>query len=230
MSMRSREYVTNTKSSVLSPPLPFIHSSLIVLYAIPLDASNIDRTPSQLANDIFGINETETQDPVNAKSQVLRCSRGQLNYIPACGTPEQSCYSTPLVVNGVLRVPINYNVTGIASGTVKNWVEAEAQSECSCVNHYLSPFIHVCYTFGCESYENFESISHLPSLPSITCRNSPIPNPTHRSLQLQSDHARHSRRSRLGRSGGLGLPPRSDVCLSKFLFLSDGGPSSRVRA
>ena len=121
--------------------LLFIHSSLIVLYAVPLDASNTHRTPSRLANDIFGINVNETQDTVNARSQVLRCSRGKLNYIPACGTPEQSCSSNNnqsiYFKDGVLRVPINYNVTGIASGTVKNWVEAEAQSEWFC------PFVHV---------------------------------------------------------------------------------------
>ena len=114
--------------------LLFIHSSLIVLYAVPLDASNTHRTPTQLANDIFGINVTETQDLVNARSQMLSCSRGKLSYIPACGaTPEQSCsYNVNQSIwfqNGVLRVPIPYNVTGIASGTVKNWVEAEAQSE-----------------------------------------------------------------------------------------------------
>ncbi len=113
--------------------LVFIHSSLIVLYAAPLDASNTHRTPSQLANDIFGINTNEAQDPVNARSQVLRCSRGQLNYIPACGTSGQACYpflnQSVYFVNGVLRVPINYNIAGVASGTVKNWVEAEAQSE-----------------------------------------------------------------------------------------------------
>ncbi|KAL3778796.1 hypothetical protein ACHAW5_006762 [Stephanodiscus triporus] len=108
-------------------------SFLIVLYAMPLDASNTHRTSVQLANDIFGINDSvsEPQDLVNARSQVLRCSRGQLNYVPACGTAEQMCY--PFVnqsvsfVNGVLQVPINYNITGIAWGTVMNWVEAEAQ-------------------------------------------------------------------------------------------------------
>ena len=113
--------------------LLFIHSTLIVLYAVPLDASNIDRTPTQLANDVFGIAVNETQDLVNGRSQVLSCSGGKLSYIPACGTPEQSCSSNVnqsiWFKNGVLRVPIPYNVTGIASGTVKNWVEAEAQSE-----------------------------------------------------------------------------------------------------
>ncbi len=101
-----------------------IHSSLIVLYAVPLDASNTHRTPSQLAKDIFGINTNETQDPVNARSQVLRCSRGQLNYIPACGTSGQACYpfvnQSVYFVDGVLQVPINYNIAGVASGTVKN--------------------------------------------------------------------------------------------------------------
>jgi hypothetical protein len=108
-------------------------SYLIVLYAVPLDASNTDRTPTQLANDVFGINVNETQDLVNARSQMLSCSGGKLSYIPACATAEQSCSSNVnqsiWFKNGVLRVPIPNNVTGIASGTVKNWVEAEAQSE-----------------------------------------------------------------------------------------------------
>ena len=68
------------------------------------------------------------QDAVNARSQMLRCSGGQLNLIPACGTEEQACYNEPLITNGVLEVPIDQNVTGIKSGTVKNWVTAEAQA------------------------------------------------------------------------------------------------------
>ena len=48
------------------------------------------------------------------------------DYIPACGTEEQTC-SSPLITNGVLEVPINENVTGVTSGTVVNWVKAEAQ-------------------------------------------------------------------------------------------------------
>jgi hypothetical protein len=122
-------YSSPTKSVVLL----FIHSSLIVLYAEPLDASNTHRTPTQLANDIFGINVTEIRDTLNARSQMLSCSRGKLSYVPACATTEQACSSNTnqsiWFKNGVLRVPIPYNVTGIASGTVKNWVEAEAQSE-----------------------------------------------------------------------------------------------------
>ena len=45
-------------------------STLIVLYTIPLDAVNNDRTSVELANDIFGINNTDIQDAVNAKSQM----------------------------------------------------------------------------------------------------------------------------------------------------------------
>jgi hypothetical protein len=124
------------------------HSSLLVLYAMPLDASNT-RTSGQLANDIFGINTSvsEPQDPVNGRSQVLRCSRGQLNYMPACGTDGQACY--PFVnqsvsfVNGILQVPINYNIAGIDSGTVVNWVAAEAQSEIFCVSHQCSTLMVV---------------------------------------------------------------------------------------
>ncbi len=83
----------------------------------------------------------EVQDPVSGRSQILRCSRGKLNYIPACATTEQSCtrtFDTISFVNGVLRVPINNNVAGIASGTVVNWVEAEAQSECLSMWNLLS--------------------------------------------------------------------------------------------
>ena len=135
----ANNFCSHFASSLLSQnPFTFfllliIHSSVIVLYAEPLDASNTHRTSTQLANDIFGINVSEIQDPVNARSQMLSCSRGKLSYIPACGTPEQSCSSNVnqsiWFKNGVLRVPIPYNVTGNASGTVKNWVEAEAQSE-----------------------------------------------------------------------------------------------------
>jgi hypothetical protein len=100
-------------------------STLLVLYAIPLDASNDNRNAVQLQNDIFGIGTNP--DPVNVRSQMLACSRGQLEYIPACGTPEQTC-SHPLIANGVMEVPINNNVTGVASGTVVNWVTAEAQN------------------------------------------------------------------------------------------------------
>jgi hypothetical protein len=127
------EYFSSRTKSFHLILLLVIHSSLIVLYAVPLDVSNTNCTPSQLANNIFGINVNETKDAVNVRSQALRCSRGKLNYIPACGMPEQLCSSNNnqsiYFKNGVLRVPINYNVTGIASGTVKNWVEAKAQSE-----------------------------------------------------------------------------------------------------
>ena len=99
-------------------------STLIVLYAIPLDSINDKRTSIQLANDLFGINTTEVQDEVNAKTQMLACSGGKLDYIPACS--EQTCSSSP-ITNGILEVPINENVTGIKSGTVVNWVKAEAQ-------------------------------------------------------------------------------------------------------
>jgi hypothetical protein len=136
---RGKNFCSHFASSLLSQnPFTFfllliIHSTLIVLYAIPRDASNTHRTSTQLANDVFGLNVSEIKDPVNARSQMLSCSRGKLSYIPACGTPEQSCSSNVnqsiWFKNGVLQVPIPNNVTGIASGTVKNWVEAEAQSE-----------------------------------------------------------------------------------------------------
>ena len=53
-------------------------STLIVLYAIPLDVINDERTSIQLANDIFGINTTEVRDEVNVKTQMLACSGGKL--------------------------------------------------------------------------------------------------------------------------------------------------------
>ena len=95
---------------------------------MPPDAVNDDITSVQLANDIFGINTTEAVDPVNVKNQVARCSKGQLNYIPACGTQEQTCFNEPLIVNGILEVPISQNVTGIDWSTVTNWLTAEAQA------------------------------------------------------------------------------------------------------
>jgi hypothetical protein len=91
--------------------------SLIILYTAPLGASNTNHTPSQLANNIFVINVNETKDVVNARSQVLRCSRGKLNYIPMCSTPVQLCSSNNNLSiyfkNGILSVPITYIVIGI---------------------------------------------------------------------------------------------------------------------
>lgn len=55
------------------------------------------------------------------------CSKGQLNYIPACGTQEQACFGSSPIVNGVLEVPIDKNITGVPSGDVVNWVKAAAQ-------------------------------------------------------------------------------------------------------
>ena len=109
---------------------------MIVLYAVPLDVSN-DKTSAQYANDVFGINVTEAADPVSGRSQMLRCSRGQLEYIPACGTEEQACFGEPLVVNGVMEVPIANNATGVASGTIVDWVATEAQGEYRCPSLHL---------------------------------------------------------------------------------------------
>lgn len=81
------------------------NSTLIVLYAIAPDAVNNDRTSVQLANDIFGINTTEAVDPVNVKNHMARCSKGQLNYIPASGAEQ--------IVNGILEVPISQNIVGV---------------------------------------------------------------------------------------------------------------------
>ena len=80
---------------------------------MPPDAVNDIRSSVQLANDIFGLNTTGVQDEVNAKSQMLACSRGQLNYVAACGDEDPTC-SSPLITNGVLEVPITDNVSGVA--------------------------------------------------------------------------------------------------------------------
>lgn len=99
--------------------------SLLVLYAIPPDATN-GRTATQFQEDIFGLGGT---DPVNVRSQMLACSRGQLDYVPACGSLGglPSC-SHPLIVNGVMEVPITSNVSGVASGTVVNSVTTAANA------------------------------------------------------------------------------------------------------
>ena len=105
-------------------------SSLIVLYAIPPDCQNNERTSVQLANDIFGINTTESQDPVNARTQILACSRGQLEYIPACDSSQACSAVAPSVnlTNGVLEVPIAENAVGVSSGTVVNYVTTAAKA------------------------------------------------------------------------------------------------------
>mmetsp|Transcript_31451 Transcript_31451/g.57611 ORF Transcript_31451/g.57611 Transcript_31451/m.57611 type:complete len:1535 (+) Transcript_31451:73-4677(+) len=88
-------------------------STLLVLYAIPLDVEN-GKSSTQYSDDIFGTDG----DPVNVRSQASACSRGQLEYVPA---------ESDLFVNGVLEVPIDNNIAGEASGTVVNWVTAAAQ-------------------------------------------------------------------------------------------------------
>ena len=100
-------------------------SSLLVLFAIPPDATNNNRNAVQLQDDIFGIGGT---DPVNVRSQILACSRGQLDYVPACGNLGGPSCSHPLIVNGVMEVPITDNVSGVASGTVVNWVTTAANA------------------------------------------------------------------------------------------------------
>ena len=80
-----------------------------------------------MANDVFGINRNEAQDISNVRTQMSACSRGQLTYIPACGTSAQACFGKTPIVDGVLEVPITQTVTGVASGDVVNYVTAQAQ-------------------------------------------------------------------------------------------------------
>lgn len=149
-------------SLFLNPPLIVLHltfdSTLIVLYAIPPDASN-HKTSSQLANDVFGINTNEAQDTSNVRTQMAACSRGQLTYIPACGTVEQACFGKTPIVNGVLEVPITQSVTGVASGDVVNYVTAQAQIILNGTGVAYGSFTQVCSHAARQ-----KTFSHLPFL------------------------------------------------------------------
>ena len=97
-----------------------------MLYAIPLDVEN-GKSSSEYSDDIFGTDG----DQVNVRSQASACSRGQLEYVPA---------ESDLFVNGVLEVPIDNNIAGVASGTVVNWVTAAAQELLTGLGVSLSDF------------------------------------------------------------------------------------------
>ena len=98
---------------------------LLVLYSIPLDHQN-NRTPVEVANDIFGICEGCTPDPINLKSQYMGCSGGKVNIVAACSQPTDSCFGNPEIRNGVLEVPIAINVHGRSSRAVASYDHMEA--------------------------------------------------------------------------------------------------------
>lgn len=110
---------------------------------MPPDASN-HKTSTQMANDIFGINTNEPKDTVNVRTQMSQCSRGQLKYIPACGTTNQACYGKTPIVNGVLQVPIPQSVTGVGSGDVVNYVLAQTQLILNGTGVTYESFTQVC--------------------------------------------------------------------------------------
>ena len=93
---------------------------ILVLYSIPLDHQN-HRSSVEIANDVFGICDGCTPDPVNLKSQYLGCSGGKMNIVPACSRPSDSCYGNPEIVNGVLEVEIPINVQGQRTTTVTSY-------------------------------------------------------------------------------------------------------------
>ena len=105
-------------------------SSLLIVYSKPPDASN-SKTPAEMADELFGT-YVGGSDPVNARSQVLACSRNKLEYIPACDdTSAAGCAAAvadSTIVNGVIEVDITSNVSGVASGTVVNWATTAANA------------------------------------------------------------------------------------------------------
>lgn len=113
------------------------NSNLLILYAVPPDVQNNAVTPEQLANEVFGdVCNTGCQyDQHNVKSQMLACSRGKLNYVPASGHPE--------IVNGVLNVPISQNVAGVWRVIVENWVKVAANATLGTQNTSIEDFEQV---------------------------------------------------------------------------------------
>jgi len=103
--------------------------ALLIIYSIPPDHQNVQRTSVEIANDIFGICEESgcIPDPANLSSQISDCSGGEMEYIPACSRPNDPCYNYEKIVNGVLEVPIDYNIAGVSSGTVVNYNTAAAK-------------------------------------------------------------------------------------------------------
>ena len=118
-------------------------STLLVVYAVPPDAQNTDRTSAQMADELFG-DYVGGSDPVNARSQVIACSNGARNYIPACADDAAGCGSAP-IVNGVIEVPITDNVSGVASGTVVNWVTTATNTLLSPHNLSTGSFTQVMF-------------------------------------------------------------------------------------
>ena len=105
-------------------------SSLLIVYSKPPDASN-SKTPAEMADKLFGT-YVGGSDPVNARSQVLACSRNKLEYIPACDDTSAAGCSAAVadstIVNGVIEVDITSNISGVASGTVVNWATTAANA------------------------------------------------------------------------------------------------------
>ena len=120
-------------------------SSLLIVYAKPPDASN-EQTPAQMADELFGA-YVGGSDPVNARSQVLACSRNKLEYIPACDdTSAAGCsaaVAASTIVNGVIEVDITSNISGVASGTVVNWATTAANALLSTHGLSTNSFTHV---------------------------------------------------------------------------------------
>jgi len=115
-------------------------TDLLVLYGIPGDCRggpdynttsgnlcNI-RTPSFYADSLFGTNG----DLKTVASQFNACSKGKLQYVPACSDASSAeCAqldSNVLFANGVLEVKIDNNVIGMASGSAVNLVTTAANS------------------------------------------------------------------------------------------------------
>jgi len=113
---------------------------LLIVYTIPLDHPNDQRTPAEMANEVFGICEGCTPDPANLSSQIEACSGGKMRYVPACSRVTDSCYGDTDIVNGVLEVEINQNIGGVASGTVVNYNNIAADAILSPKGLSLSDF------------------------------------------------------------------------------------------
>ena len=93
---------------------------LLVLYTIAPDAVNSYRTSSEIANDVFGICDGCAEDTANLRSQIYQVSKQQLDYVPA--------YNDKDIINGVLEINLNKDITGVSCFTVGNWNVKAARS------------------------------------------------------------------------------------------------------
>jgi len=119
---------------------------IIVIYVNALDAQNDEVSYEELGDKVFG----SDGDPVNARSQLLACSKNQLNYFPACSRPKDKCYGDTDFKNGVLKVNLNKNVTGVGYNKVYYWAANAAGRKLDKKGLYLNIFTQQMFVYPSE--------------------------------------------------------------------------------